>query len=944
MRCKFLWEQRLAGDLSQPVKEAPMQGLPSGALISYAPWMIDLRTACLLALPLLAATSCCTVDGFSTSPLLVTDLRCQHRRSPLAIATVRPRLSWQVTTAMPERRGQRWTAFQLQVARTQETLACGAPDLWDSGWIAEGAAVSAVYDGAPLASRDRACWRVRVRGKDGQASSWSGTARFSLALLTAEEWEGAAWIGAPDADGAGRSRAPWLRRQLDLSEAPRRAVLHVASLGYHEVYVNGAKVGDALLAPSVSDLSKRVQASSYDLTKALRAGPNVIGLWLGSGWSRYPRYRVPAGPLVRAELDIVLSTGTAKRITTGSEWRSAPSHIEAIGRCTFGNYGGERVDAGRAQPLWSTAEFDDSEWAPARVFSCSLDVVPEEVEPNRAIEELHAVDVEERRPGVWRVDMGRAFTGMVEARLRGEPGATIRLSFAERENQDATYAQRSELIVGPDGEGVFRHRFNYVAARWITIEGATVAPRRQDVRAWLVRSDYAGASSFTCSDPMLQRVHDTAAWTFECLSLGGYVVDCAHRERWGYGGDAHATMETALSHYKLGAFYADWLDDWAAIQDEHGNLPFTCPTYRGGGGPAWSGIVAMLPWEVYLRTGDHCLLERAWPTIARWLAFLETKTQDGILSFYFDERYTRDVYSFLGDWVPPGGAQVGGHPDEKRKFFNNAYRVWAVRTASRIAACLGKTSEAETLRRRAGELADAVHQRFFDPDRRVYVKARQTYYALPVLAGLGPAKIREELFERLVADVEERGHVDTGIHGTWFLVKLLLERRRPDLLHLVASQQDAPGWGHMLASGATTFWEQWDGINSRMHSSFLSIGAFFIEGILGIRPKGDAPGYARFELAPAVRVGGLAHASGHLDTVRGRISCAWKVEGRDAKLEVSVPVGTTALLRIETPSPVSVRESGVPIAQSAGISAVVRRSGMLTCEVAAGSYRFTFPR
>ena len=54
------------------------------------------------------------------------------------------------------------------------------------------------------------------------------------------------------------------------------------------------------------------------------------------------------------------------------------------------------------------------------------------------------------------------------------------------------------------------------------------------------------AGAFACSDPLLQEIHDTVAWTFECLSLGGYVVDCAQRERMGYGGDAHATIETAL--------------------------------------------------------------------------------------------------------------------------------------------------------------------------------------------------------------------------------------------------------------------------------------------------------------------------------------------------------------------------------------------------------------
>jgi alpha-L-rhamnosidase len=195
-----------------------------------------------------------------------------------------------------------------------------------------------------------------------------------------------------------------------------------------------------------------------------------------------------------------------------------------------------------------------------------------------------------------------------------------------------------------------------------------------------------------------------------------------------------------------------------------------------------------------------------------------------------------------------------------------------------------------------------------------------------------------------VADVEERQHIDTGIHGTWFLVRLLLKHRRADLLHLVASQRDQPSWGHMLAAGATTIWEQWDGINSRMHSSFLSIGAFFIEGILGIRPLDDTPGYTRFELAPAVGVNGLAQASGHLDTVRGRVSCSWNVDHGKAELSIVVPPGTTAVVRIPTSSPLTVRESGVPAANSPGIAAVAVDGGELTCEVVSGVYHFTFLR
>lgn len=931
-----------------------------------------------LSVALFALCACSKETSEPLSPLSATDLRCEGTTAPLAIPTVTPRLTWKVQSQELSQRGHDWSAYQLQVARRKSTWGEAEPELWDSGWVESEGAVSTVYGGVPLVSRDSATWRVRVRDTQGDLSPWSPPAHFSVGLLSASDWSGS-WIAAPEVEVAAvaeqqdsteglpdveavpegsadqedqgsavepeapepeRFACPLFRREFELNSPPERALLHVASVGYHEVLVNGHRVEEALLAPSVSDLSQRVQACTYDVTSLLGSGDNVVGLWLGPGWSRYPRYGLDSDPFLRANLEVQSADGDELRLATGPEWRVHSSQVESIGGWNFGDYGGERITTSQALNDWSNPGFDSSEWPTARVVDASLDIVPERVEPNRVVTQWKAVTIEELEPGVYRADFGKTFTGQVEARLSGEPGSTITLSFSEREDQNVTYSQRSEVVLDDDGLGTFKHHFNHVTARWVTFEGLITAP--VDVRALQVRSGYDRSGSFRCSDPLLQRIYDTVAWTFECLSLGGYVVDCAHRERWGYGGDAHATMETALALFDLDAFYTDWLDDWAAIQADTGNLPFTCPTYHGGGGPAWSGIVVMLPWEIYQRTGKRELLESMWPTMERWLDFLETQTEEGLLQFYFDESYTADVYSFLGDWVPPGGAQFGALPDERRRFFNNAYRVWAVRTAAKIARELDLEEDAAELEQRADELAQAVHEQFYDPETGLYVEARQTYYTLPILSQVAPPDVERDLFERLIQDLEERQHIDTGIHGTWFLVKLLLERNRVDLLHRVATQRDYPSWGHMFEQGATTIWEQWDGVHSRTHSSFLSIGAFFTEGLLGIRSDPTAPGYRHFSLQPAVGTGGLTEASGQLDTVRGTISVEWTHEGGQAELHCTIPPGTHASLHLPTTRPQGVLESGVLPSQASGLSAIEFTEDRFACQLTAGHYTFQF--
>ncbi|MCP9977860.1 family 78 glycoside hydrolase catalytic domain [Actinomadura madurae] len=118
------------------------------------------------------------------------DLQVDHLRSPLGIDDTKPTLSWRFA-AGPRNAVQ--SAYQVRVATTDARL--GRPDLWDSGKVA-GGAVSAVYTGRALKSRERASWQVRVWDGQGRASAWSEPSHFEMGLLGAADWT-ARWIGNP---------------------------------------------------------------------------------------------------------------------------------------------------------------------------------------------------------------------------------------------------------------------------------------------------------------------------------------------------------------------------------------------------------------------------------------------------------------------------------------------------------------------------------------------------------------------------------------------------------------------------------------------------------------------------------------------------------------------------------------------------------------------------
>src|SRR5690606_11001608 len=111
----------------------------------------------------------------------------------------------------------------------------------------------------------------------------------------------------------------------------------------------------------------------------------------------------------------------------------------------------------------------DSKWSNAIVYNPKLILSAEMVEPNRLFDEIEPTAIEERPDGSYRVDMGVNFAGWTEIKLRGEQGDKIEFLFSEREQDSITYNIHSALIIGEEGKGVLRNRFNYSSGRWILI-------------------------------------------------------------------------------------------------------------------------------------------------------------------------------------------------------------------------------------------------------------------------------------------------------------------------------------------------------------------------------------------------------------------------------------------------------------------------------------------
>jgi len=525
-----------------------------------------------------------------------------------------------------------------------------------------------------------------------------------------------------------------------------------------------------------------------------------------------------------------------------------------------------------------------------------------------------------------------------------EPKLVVRMIFADARKADSRkgndshqhFSQISEFVPsGKPGE-VFEHKFNYAGFRYVVVEGLPVAPKKEDAVALLVESDLEPAGAFECSNELFNRISQINQWTQRCLNLGGYYVDCPHRERLGYG-DGQVATEGFMTSFGAYGFYRKWLMDWRIRQGKDGYMPHVAPFGSGGGGPGWPGLLSAITWRHFLYYGDKRVLEENYDAIRRFVDNLESRSKDGVMRAYGGQ------WSFIGDWVPPErGMDTKNWPSRPAaELFNNCYRIQQLEILKNIASILVKKDEVERCDARLAAARAAVHAAFFDKAAGNYGIDEQAYYIMPLLAGVTPEAERPALLQKLEKNILEKnkGHLDTGMLGTYFMMEHLRAIGRNDLVFTMFNQTTYPGWGYMVKQGATTLWEQWNGYWSHIHSCFTSPDNWFYQGLAGIQTDPAAPGFKNTIIKPAI-VGDVTWVKSHHDSPYGRIASNWKREGEKLTMDVTIPPNSTATVFVPAKDAASVTESGKPAGEAEGVKFLRMESNAAVYAVGSGTYQF----
>ena len=823
--------------------------------------------------------------------LTLTDLRCENLINPLGIATTTPGLSWKIKS---EVNGAVQQGYQILAASDSALLNEKSSDLWNSDKIVSDASVFVPWEGKKLDSRSIIYWKVRIWDKNGKASKWSRVAVFSVGLLPGENWN-AKYIGL--SREVGNPESPLLRKHFNVTGKAEKRLIYVNSLGYHELFINGEKVGDGLLAPAVSQFNKRSLSLTYDVSSLLTEGENDLVIWLGRGWytANLPGVAYE-GPLVMARLEELVKGKWSTLTVTDSTWKGRESGYTCVGSGKEGHFGGEKVNSAIVLADLTAKTLNNVAWNPAFIAGIpEHQVSPQAVELNRVQGSINAFSVKPFGVKTWLVDMGKTLTGFAKIDFSGlQAGQEVLMEYCDHLEKDGTFAdqrQEDHYVARGKGEEVFSSKFNYHGFRYIKISNLGDEPKAGSIKAYLVHTDYKPAATFQCSDSDLNTIHDMLFYTLRCLSIGGYLVDCPTLERLGYGGDGNASTLTAQTMFDLGPLYSNWLQAWADCIREDGGMPHTAPCfYPAGGGPYWCGFIITATFKTYLNYGDVRLLEKYYPVMQQWLGYVAKYSPEGLLQPWPDTNY-RGWY--LGDWAVPEG--VDQKNKESINLVDNCFVSQCLEKMEKIAMILGKNSDAKMYALQNDKLRKQIHLTFFDSKNQSYATGSQIDLTYPLLTRIVPDSLTEKVIRSLQNEIviKRKGHIATGLVGIPIFTEWAVKNHATDLFYNILKKRDYPGYLFMVDNGATTTWEHWSGDRSRIHNCYNGIGSWFYQAVGGIRPDEDFPGYRQVFIDPQIPQG-VTWAKTSKETPYGTLVSNWVLENNQLKLTLEVPVGCTA--------------------------------------------------
>lgn len=898
------------------------------------------------------------ISASAFAQVKVTNLKCDYQVNPIGIANIEPHFSWEITSNIPNVVQE---TYHVLVADDSTLLQKGIGNAWDSQRVNSNASIQIAYVGVPLVSAKKYYWRVMVVDNKKRASAWSPIQQFQMGLLNTADWKGANWIAyqsMPDSmkilpgisiPGAkkhspGVDVLPLLRKDFKVTKPIRSATMFISGLGHFEMNLNGKKVGDHFLDGAWVNYQKEAQYVSFDLTNLLTKGNNTIGVLLGNGFyftpsGRYRKLTLAYGyPKMICRLLVEYKDGTSENIVSNTSWKTiaGPIIFSAI-------YGGEDYDATKEQAGWNTQVFNDQNWKNAIVVDGPPALNPQSAEPLKIMDEFVPKKIIQPKPGVWVYDLGQNASGIPQITVKGKKGDTIKITPSELLDKDGLTTQANSgkgylltYILKGDGIETWQPRFTYYGFRYLQVTGGIpvheVNPKNMPqliaVKGLHTRNSANRVGEFSSSSELFNKTNALIDWSIKS-NMASVLTDCPHREKLGWLEEDHLMGNSLQYNYDLATLFKKIVNDMRESQTADGLIPEISPEFSvfSDGfrdSPEWGSSSVLLPWYMYQWYGDKQVLADSYDMMKRYMTYLDKQADNHILS------------EGLGDWYDLGPKHPGVSQLTPKGVTATAIYYYDLTILSKIAVLLNKIPESNRFGKQAAEVKLAFNNKFFNKETKQYATNSQAANAMAVYMKLVEPEYKAAVIENIVKELRGRNNTLTaGDIGYRYLLKVLDDAGRSDVIFDMNNRSDVPGYGFQLAKGATALTESWQALSGVSNNHFMlgHIMEWFYAGLAGIRPADDAVAYNKIVIRPEP-VGDITSAKGSYHSSYGTIKTDWKKLGKDFDLTVEIPANTTAVVYLPAQPASQITQDDKPLA------GLKNDSGKTAVNIGSGVYHF----
>lgn len=671
-----------------------------------------------------------------------------------------------------------------------------------------------------------------------------------------------------------------------------KAKLAITALGVYEAEINGQKVGKQMFAPGFTYYPKRVLFQEHDVKTLLINGENELRVYLGQGWycGRF---------LCENETQIYgKKQGVSWILNLDDNEFISDENVDILeSPYTYaGEYDGEVYTAKKdLKVIGKAVKYD--EFIPEIIEKTTMEVRVQEELPIKKISNFNDKTI---------IDFGQNFAGIIEINPAFVKDETITIRHGEVLNLDGSLytnnlrkAKATIVYNKGDEKKIYRPRFTYMGFRFIEITGEYTEGL---IKAFALYTDMERTGYFESGNENVTKLFNNQVWG----QKSNYVevpTDCPQRdERMGYTGDGQVFAKTGAYNFNTLSFWQNFFNDAKLGQDDNseGYIGATVPP-KGKTGIGfismlgWGNAITIIPETLYKLYGDESILTRQYESMKTFVE-CEIRKMAG-QNLWFG--------ASLGDWLAYGKdvpwTAMHNNP------ISNSFIVNDLRVITNVAKMLGKDEDALRYCTQYEKTKKAYIQAFVKEDG-IVEEDYQSAYVMALQYVITEPEMRSKVISKFVDNVKRNG-LETGFFATEFLLALLVEAGEAKLAYDILLSEGMPSWMYQIKLGATTTWERWDAIkldgsvnedvisNDNMvsfnHYAFGSVGEFYYEYILGIKPL--EPGFKKTKIQPVIDPR-LAYAKGSYNSVNGIISVEWKYLKDEISFEIEVPTEALIIL------------------------------------------------